>query len=350
MSIARNFYYLSLALLFFISSYLSAEMLDLEKFFEQDIVIENKQIDIPGYPYAFNPSIVRWKNSLLMSIRHIPNAKDSFTSHIGLVWLDENFNPTGKPQFLNPRPQSSRAPLRAEDARLLTVNDRLYIIYSDNEDVKISKGGFRVYVAELINDNGYFSIKEPECLSQFEGENKNLREKNWVPFDYEGNLLLAYSISPHKILQPRLDKSGSCDVVFSTQNNFTSWEWGIPRGGTPGLKIGNEYLSFFHSSVEMQTLHSNQKKIWHYFMGAYTYEAAPPFTITRTSKIPIVGDRFYNGFEYRPYWKPVKVVFPCGFIHDYNYVWVVYGKDDHEIWITKLDKNKLLESLLPVGN
>ena len=43
-------------------------LLDLDKAYD-GLVLEEKQIEIPGYPHAFNASIVRWNGSLLMSFR-----------------------------------------------------------------------------------------------------------------------------------------------------------------------------------------------------------------------------------------------------------------------------------------
>src|SRR5680860_794343 len=65
----------------------------------QDFVLETKQINIEGYPDAFNPSIVRWNGKVLMSFR----ARDPLTnsaSLVGFSWLNENFDPVGNPQML----------------------------------------------------------------------------------------------------------------------------------------------------------------------------------------------------------------------------------------------------------
>lgn len=323
-----------------------AEKINLEeKFAQQGIILKTQKINIPGFPLAFNPSLVRWKDRLLMSIRIIPDRRFNFTSYIGLIWLDDNFNPIGFPQFLDIRDNSSTIPSRAEDARLITVGDKLFMVYDDNEEALISKGGFRVYVAELfLNQNNIFKLRNRECLSAFEGENKNIREKSWVPFVNNNQLLLSYSLIPHTIFKPRLDQSNSCETIAKS-NFWGTWEYGIPRGGTPALMIDNTYLAFFHSSKPIESAHSKGETMWHYFIGAYTFAAKEPFEIKQISSEPIVGQGFYNGIEYRPYWKPVKVVFPGGYIMDEESIWIVYGRDDHEIWIAQLDKENLLASL-----
>jgi predicted GH43/DUF377 family glycosyl hydrolase len=79
-------------------------------------------------------------------------------------------------------------------------------------------------------------------------------------------------------------------------------------------------------------------------MGAYTFSKEPPFTIEQISQEPIVARGFYEGEEYRT-WRPLRVVFPGGFLADEKFIWVAYGRQDHEVWLVKLDKQGLLDSL-----
>jgi predicted GH43/DUF377 family glycosyl hydrolase len=323
----------------------SFSSVDLEEM-AQDFVLETKKIEIPGYPDAFNPSIIRWEGRYLMSFRVIPDPKFSFQSWIGLIFLDDDFHPVGPPQPLDMR-QGCQTPCRAEDARLILIGDQLWMVYSDNREKKISRGGFRVYIAKVANDGDLFFLENIECLSCFEGEDRNVREKNWVPFDYQGNLLLAYSLQPHKILCPIVG-TGECESVACSRSEI-QWDWGVLRGGTPALlDSSGDYLAFFHSTKDMESLHSQGKIVSHYFFGAYTFSRHPPFAITRISPDPIVGKGFYEGRDYKPYWKPVRVVFPCGFVMNDDFIWIAYGRQDHEIWIVKLDKNGLLNNLKPV--
>jgi predicted GH43/DUF377 family glycosyl hydrolase len=315
----------------------------------QNFVLETKRIEIPGFPYAFNPGIIRYHGRLLMSFRIISDPKQSFNTEIGLVFLDEKFCPVGEPQLLSLRDEYSSAPCRAEDARLITLGDRLYMVYDDNIELKITKGGFRIYVAEIHYDGDHFIADQIECLKYFENENRNIREKGWVPFVFNGNVLLAYSILPHRIFHPRLDGTGICDTVACTESNI-SWDWGVLRGGTPAFIEKEGYLAFFHSSMVMASAHSSGKQMAHYFIGAYLFSHKPPFTILKISPEPIISKNFYNGIRYKPYWKPIRCVFPCGYISDDKYIWIAYGRDDHETWIVKLDKKGLLNSLIPCSS
>jgi len=322
----------------------------------QDFFIDTKQLTIPGYSHAFNPSLVRWKDQWLMSFRVIVSPADvssiasATESDVGLIFLDEALNPIGTPQFLSlDHPGMMRPKLLAEDARLVVVEETLYLIYSANKEAKIEDAGFRMYVAQLGEDEKGFFVINNEILSCFDAMNPCKREKNWVPFIYENDLLLAYSLSPHKIFRPSLDGSEQCDLVANTYPSLV-WEWGELRGGTPALKLNdNYYLGFFHSSILLSTVHSNFQPVPHYFMGAYLFSSTPPFEIKYISPEPIIGKNFYHGLEYEPYWHPVRVVFPCGLVIHDDELWITYGRQDHEIWIAKLDKKKVLSSLIHVS-
>jgi len=326
---------------------LFAELPNIEDW-RQDFVLETKRIEIPDFPSAFNPSIVQWNGYILMSFRLIPDPHFPYTSVLGLVLLDENFDPISNPQLFSMREPTSPVPSRVEDARLFYVGENLYIAYSDNPNLQINKAGFRMEIGQIHYEHGLFSIRNVQRLTDYEGESPLLREKSWVPFDYQGNLLLAYSLKPHLIFHP-IPETNHCDTVVST-DPWIDWNWGIIRGGTPALLLDTgEYLAFFHSVKKMETVHSKGKEVSHYFMGAYKFSAEFPFQITAFSSEPIVGKGFYSGKAYKPYWGSIQCVFPAGLILDGDTIYISYGRQDHEIWIAKLDKSKLLSSLSSVS-
>ena len=41
------------------------------------------------------------------------------------------------------------------------------------------------------------------------------------------------------------------------------------------------------------------------------------------------------------------VVFPCGYLFDDRFFWVSYGRQDHEIWICKIEREGLMKNLFP---
>ncbi len=312
--------------------------------FEQGIVLEIKKIEIPGYPFAYNPSIASWRGSLLMIFRFFdPLVK---TAHrIGIISLDKDFCPIGDPQIIRMDFIDTGCIRKRQDPRLIVLSDHLYLAYNNVLETDPKQELRRMCIAEVQHDGREFYVDSSEVLLYYEGLVGARSEKNWVPFDYKGNLLFAYSLLPHKILYPLFGKN-SCETVSSTSSTIR-WDWGVLRGGTPAILVDGEYLGFFHSTREMPSLHSDGKIVPHYFMGAYTFSPEPPFTITRISPEPIFNKNFYQGKNYRT-WKPLHVVFPGGLIASEGALWVAYGRQDHEIWVAKIDQKKLLETLTPV--
>jgi predicted GH43/DUF377 family glycosyl hydrolase len=316
-----------------------------------DFVLDVKRINVPEYPLAFNPSIVRWNGRLLMSFRILnPTAG---RSQVGFVWLNEDFTIDGQPEVLLNQVENFKiegaVTTKAEDVRLIEIDSHLYMIYNDYRRNYNSTPYPRISVAHVTYHNGKFFAQFINRFEKFPGQKFNVREKNWSPFAYENDLLFVYSILPHHIFSPLWGRR-ECET-FSFTKHLNEWNWGELRGGTPALKIDEDkYLSFFHSVQFMQTKHSNDEICLHYFMGAYTFSTMPPFEITHISSEPIIGPGFYNGKKYDWYWKPVVAIFPAGYVFDDEYIWVSYGRADHEMWIVKLDKQRFLESLIPTNH
>lgn len=322
---------------------LSKEPIDLEERVD-DFVLETKRLAIPGYPGAFNPSITRYQGSLLMSFR-VRDKLERSTFEFGMIWLDEEFNFISQPQILEIRDLKSVMKSQRQDPRLITIGNDLFIVYSDFTEGQDGKPTRRVFFAQLHLDENQFYINTPERITAFDGQKDARWEKNWTPFEYEGKMLLSYKLVPHKIFYPSV--ANHCELIAHSKS-LIDWDWGDLRGGTPALLQGDHYLAFFHSSKVLETAQSDGKKIPHYVMGAYTFDAQLPFAITRISKEPIIGRSFYNGPSFNT-WKPVRVVFPGGYISSDDFIWVVYGKQDFEVWVAKLDKKGLYKSLVPVN-
>lgn len=310
----------------------------------QDFVLETKKLEFEGFRGAFNPSMIRYQDSILMAFR-ARDSKTGSTNPIALVWLDDDFNLLSPPQILEIPTDQSHAFFKQQDPRLILVKDRLFMVFSNLSPGTILTETRRMFVTEIHHVDGKFVATLAECLHCFEGEKELRWEKNWVPFEYNHHLYLAYSLFPHRILFPELG-TNSCTSIASSSGTI-QWKWGVLRGGTQAQIENGQYLGFFHSSLNMATKQSLGKMMQHYFMGAYTFSAEPPFEITQMSKEPIIGQNFYNGPAHKT-WKPLRVVFPCGYISDDKYIWISYGRQDHEIWVAKLDKQGLFDSLVPV--
>lgn len=197
-------------------------------------------------------------------------------------------------------------------------------------------GGFAMYFGELIEDNGLFILKEP---AKFLNYSCAIRiEKNWSPFVSEGRLFLIYSDKPRVILEVDLH-SGFCREISRTMPNW-NWNWGTIRGGTPACLVNDQFLTFFHSSFPSK----GAVGALNYVMGAYTFEKNPPFSIRSTTQVPLGKLSDYNESN------SSKVVFPAGIVAEGDLIFIAWGKDDKQIFVTTFDKNKLLSSMAPLLN
>jgi len=307
------------------------------------IVVSAKRIVLKEFPEAFNPSIIEFGDGFLLTFRYAPDIYGMpSVSYIGVVLLNDALEPVSVPQLLSTRLKKSKTPSQSEDARVFAYRDRLFLLYNDNLEIVYPRYWQRrdMYVSELFYEEGQFVLSSPLKLT-YEEKRHVLWQKNWVPFIHDNTLLLSYMFNPHEVIYPNFI-NGSCYHFYETSARF-DWPLGAIRGGTPALLVDGQYLSFFHSGVVLSTPASWDWDIWHYFMGAFTFSSKPPFEVTKMSARPIVADEFYvtSGREKR-------VIFPGGFVVSGSKIILAYGKDDCEIWIAALDKEALMNSLVPV--
>jgi len=139
-------------------------------------------------------------------------------------------------------------------------------------------------------------------------------EKNWLWFDHGGQIHMVYTTVPHQVV--RFDSAITAQQTYASRVQGLRWNYGVPSGGTPPVRIGDKYWSFFHGSI----VSSGKRR---YSMGAYAFEACPPFRITRITANPLL-----TGSEHDPSrWFPL-VVFPGGTLYRDSKWLVVFGVND----------------------
>lgn len=311
---------------------------------KESVVISTRQIHIEGYPEAYNPSIIQTDRGILMLFRSLPtpNGK-AFISDTGAVWLNDAFEPISKPQLLITRQKGDPTPQQSEDVRVFLWKDELYLVYNDNVEITNASEWDRrdIFIAKLTYENGIFSVGPPLKLTHSEQYSKVLWQKNWQPFDWQGQLFLGYTINPHEVITPDLT-TGICYPIYKTRGEI-HWHWGSLRGGAPAQRVEDHYLSFFHSPLRFVSETTDGRDLMHYFIGAYLYSGEPPFELTHISPYPIATDGFYT-----PSPLGIRCVYPGGFAIKGEYIYLAYGKEDNQVWIAVIDKKKLYESLVPI--
>lgn len=322
---------------------------DLEELPEKNIVLETKRIYFPNFPDAFNPSMIQCEGGYLMVFRYCPDVFwDPWTNEMYAVFLNEDFEPTCKPQLLATHRPSPCVKQQSEDPRIFTYNEKIYIIFNDNID--ISRPWYRdrrdMFIAEVQYEKDRIWLETPVKLYYEQRYHSALWQKNWSPFVWKGQLLMSYLMSPHEIIYPNLE-DGTCYHCYETERDLC-WTLGVPRGSAIPQLVDGEYLSFFHAGHQIETAVSQKMPLWHYFMGAYTFSADPPFQITKMTLDPIVGEGFYTHSSHALHYLDKKVILPGSFTVVGSRIYVAYGRDDSEMWIATLDKDALMKALVPV--
>lgn len=311
-----------------------------------DAVISTKRIKLKEFSTIWNPSIVKVKEGFLLSFRYCLAPAYPWISYIGVVFLNKNLEPISTPQLLNTREGGALTSSQAEDARLFTLNGETYLFYNDNVEIEnpdYSMHRRDMFMAKLSIDGHRITLEKPVKLFHKDKYNQVRLQKNWVPFDWKGHLMLSYALNPHEVVYPNL-KNGECNVFCETAF-ACHWRWGEWRGGTPALLVDGEYLAFFHSPSITSSEASKGVHMFHYFMGAYTFSKEPPFQIKAASQEPMIADGFYTYSSYEK-----RIIFPGGFAVVGSSIYLAYGKDDSEAWIVILDKTKLKKTIKPVTN
>lgn len=305
-------------------------------FSNKKIILASKKIFLKEFPHAYNPSILKFEDRYILTFRHCPDISKPWFSEIGIVILNQQFEPISTPQILQTRFKGHKAPPQAEDARILAHQGKLFLLYNDNVDKFVYPNVKRhMYLAELTYRDNQFDLSVPKKLSYVKPK---LWEKNWVPFLYENELFFIYSIFPHQILKPNLT-TGECPTAY--KHDFSNhWKWGKLRGGTPAQLVDGNYLAFFHSSNKGMEDRSSSK--CQYYLGAYLFSAKPPFQILKMSPKPIQDARLFLSDRSR------RIFFPSGFLISGDNIYLVYGKDDREMGVAKIGKKALMKSLIDI--
>jgi predicted GH43/DUF377 family glycosyl hydrolase len=308
-----------------------------------DVVLETKRIHLEEYPDAFNPSMIKMDDGYLMTFRYCPDRTGDSFSFIGIVKLDESFDLLSTPQLLDTRYGDTTIPSHSEDARIFILNGKTYITYNDNPDLvqPTNKNRRDIFIAELVENEGEFKLISPLKLVYPARYEEQLWQKNWVPFVWEEKLMMGYSVTPHEALHVNVETGYCLPLGYSKIMNI--WNHGALRGGTPAILEGDKYLAFFHSSKQTTTTASNGKKMLHYYMGAYTFSAFPPFNIESITPEPIISKDFYTKSD-----AAKRVIFPGGFVVTPELIYVAYGKDDKEVWIAIIDRKALESSMISI--
>jgi predicted GH43/DUF377 family glycosyl hydrolase len=161
-------------------------------------------------------------------------------------------------------------------------------------------------------------------------------EKNWVWFNRGNRWHFVYSFQPHTVVE--VIDTMRVKEHKSVMKQPVPWQYGQIRGGTPPIKVGDEYVTFFHSSLAWQ---GNKKR---YYAGAYAFQAQPPFAVTRMTKDFLLCG---SDQDTRILGGPL-VAFPGGSLYENGQWTVVSGLNDEGAFWVRIPHEDLLKQMEPV--
>lgn len=229
----------------------------------------------------FNPAIVEAFGKTILVVRRFTGNWGQW-GHNSLVMYDVvNETPVRKRAV---RWTNSLKEDQFEDPRAFSFRGKLAI-----SGCMYRRGGrFATQFLGSVEDSGFGPVihhpvyggNGPDVMS-----NKG-NEKNWGWFEDDGKLMLLYHPGrSHRVVEFSKLKPG---VEHTSESAFVQ-EWteryGEPRGSTSPMLVGDEYWTFFHSSMGIKTARGPSRR---YFMGAYSFASKPPFNVIKGTPEPIL--------------------------------------------------------------
>ncbi len=311
---------------------------------ESGLVLSVKTVEIPEVLAPYNGSIIEHGDGYLLFFRY--DTLDSRLrrpryTHVGCVELDREFE-LGDHLARQVDTQN----LHSEDPRAVRLGDQIYLCYNEPRGAGrvMRLGRFDLERAAVVDP---ITLDPDFCPI----------EKNWPPFegileDGTPSIQLEYSLNPRILLQVDDLTTGALSAPSHPKSQLMqhlNWSpsWGRPlRGGAPPRRVEDQFLGFFHSSFR------DKKGMFWYVMGAYTFEAKPPFRITAISSHPILFEGIYESLILNTAGSGKRVIFPAGFVTEEKngkqLIHLACGENDASIKIVTLDQEVLLRSLKSV--
>lgn len=313
------------------------------------LVLGVKKLDIRNVIAPYNPALIEHGDGYLVFFRYDIVKQmhlNLYHTYIGCAELDKDLNQTEK-EFVTIDLQSEFA----EDPRILKHNGNLALVYNNLIPARFYSRAMHIAQVDVKKNKDAHIEKIDLHLSKI--------EKNWAPFTYKAEDGSETVHFEYQVLQPRqILKYTSSDspewIESPPSKDLDKWcdkwakKWGRPLGGTSARLIDGEYLSFFHSKFK------TKDGVWWYVMGAYTFEAKPPFRVTRVSTAPILFDGIYETPPLNTASPDKYVIFPCGFAVENKegktLIHLGCGENDSAIKIVTLDKVALIKGLQKIDN
>lgn len=285
----------------------------------------------------FNPGLVRRPDGLWLMVRRSEITDGMLFGKNG-IWacqLKEDLTPVGGPALSWPE---SGPDEQFEDPRAVYWNGQTWIgcvnftWFADG-----SWTGAHQVLGMFQDDDDWTSIarRDPPVGTNNAsgGDTGGFHNKNWVWFFYDDKLHLIYTSDPWHVVE----FGGNWDEQINHAVGAVKWKFGLVRGGTPPILVGDRFYTFFHSSLPWRG------RFRRYYMGVVAFEAKPPFAPVLWSHVPLLTGSQNDPWQQR---KPL-VVFPCGALFENDQWLISFGINDLKCGWVKIPHEDILKLISP---
>lgn len=293
----------------------------------------------------FNPGLVRRPDGLWLLVRRSEVTPGMWYGR-NAIWackLDENKKPLGGPMLQFP---NSKVDEQFEDPRAVFWNNQTWIgcvnfTWFTNGSwtgahqmigVFQDKGG-----SDITDETWHPLVRRDPIIGTNRGtagHTHGKHNKNLLWWFIDGKLHCLYTSDPWNVVQ----FGNKWEEQIPYVADGVIWKYGVVRGGTPPVRAGDFFYTFFHSSLPWRGRYRR------YHMGAIAFETSPPFRPVFWTQEPILSGSQNDPWAQK---KPL-VVFPCGAVLE-NGKWLIsLGVNDlKSAWI-EIPHDDLTRLLKPI--
>ena len=325
----------------------------------------------------YRPEFGDWLISHRHGVLSIEGNKTSMTRNLAsaLGWLNDSILNMSLMEI----PHPLRIPERIPDARFIRTTDGRYVLVSNRHSEHRPPHIYPFFMEIHSSSNSTSDVKITHgTVNKIYLEDITFIEvnrvdhKNWTPFEFNGEIyflssvwpfnVVSVSIHPKKPWIGRMIKLVHQNIDPSSCMKLYSWSpyHHTCRGGSQAIQLSkNKYFSIFHSSGNVTDDDYGILKT--YTMGAYTFEMSIDETdntkvssrLLSISAIPFIHESWYTGnWSYLPSASGIfdYIVFPLTImLEDEDNLFLVYGKQDEETWVSRFSLSNILSTMIPVN-
>lgn len=290
----------------------------------------------PGVEY-FNPGLVRRPDGLWLLVRR-SELVEGMTFGKNGIWacqLQADLKPKGGPVLAFP---DSAEDEQFEDPRAVYWNGQVWVAavnftwYPDG-----SWTGAHQVLGMFQDDQDWTALarRDPPVGTNNDrgGDTGGRHNKNWVWFFHDDKLHVIYMSDPWQVIE----FGSNWDEQTPHSVGSVKWKYGLVRGGTPPVRVGEHFFTFFHSSLPWRG------RFRRYFMGVVAFEAKPPFAPVLWSHAPLLSGSQNDPWQQR---KPL-VVFPCGAVFENDRWLISLGINDLKAGWVDIPHEDVLKMITP---